>query len=237
MEQLEELYQQYLTDLQKKNFIERYVGKESRFNASSAGRCHKIHWWKYRETEQGDNDFKSMLRMRLGDLVHEDIQNAILRYSKVPVLTEYETEIKRLNVGGYADIVILDGKEVEIYDIKTIAAYSYKRKFGRKENREPDPMDNYEYQLGTLGLGFQEQGFKIRKLGLIYYKKDDSTLKHINVPLKYIKLAEEYWTDILKLAKKDDEPEADGYPMPVRSWECGYCPYSHVCDTPFKKEK
>jgi CRISPR/Cas system-associated exonuclease Cas4 (RecB family) len=178
--------------------------------------------------------------MRVGDLVHEDFQKALLTYYRdYPILTEYEIEIKELNVRGFIDILILDKQNVDIKDVKTSAAFAWKRKFGRVYNRDNNPSEKNELQLGTYGLGLEEKGLQVVNMDLAYYKKDDSSIKFVNIDDDYKKKAREYWQETITICKRELDTIVPGEDIgvPFESWECNYCQYKEVCPSPFKKEK
>jgi CRISPR/Cas system-associated exonuclease Cas4 (RecB family) len=239
LNQIKEIYEEYLRKENSKNFIERYIGKEGYFNASWAGHCIRKHAYKMLKQEIIPPDRDSLFKMRIGTLVHDDIQKALQKYynGKGILITEGEIEIPDLNVRGYFDIAEVYGG-IQLNDLKTIAAFAWKRKFGRKENRDPNPSDKYELQLGTYGLGLElKLGKQIVYMSIIYYKKDDSSFKEVIIIPKYKEKAIEYWKNVLSYCKPDvkiDElTPGDTLGVPYESWECRYCSYMHVCPSPF----
>ena len=237
----EEVYEEYLRKESIKNFIERYVGKEGWLNASSAGNCYRKHKHKLLGDKAVEPDKKSLFRMRVGDLIHQDIQQALTnRYHDKLVITEMLVEIPKLKVRGYLDILVIDGNKADLKDIKTAAAFSWKRKFGRKENRDPNPSDKYEYQVGTYALGVEAsgKGLQVVNMDLVYYKKDDSQFKFVNINNDYKAKAQSYWEETLKICEQDVDKlvPGDTYGVPFESWECNYCLYRNHCPSPFKKD-
>ena len=70
-------YLHYLHRINETNIKDRYKDKEHLLHASNAGRCFGIHWYqthKYKPMLPGD---ESMLVLRLGTLIHEDIQKSL----------------------------------------------------------------------------------------------------------------------------------------------------------------
>ena len=67
--------------------------------------------------------------MEISEIANRDSQKAIrdLMESK---------EIKELNVRGHYDFV-LEGEKVYLFDFKTIASWSYSKKFGHKKDFDP----------------------------------------------------------------------------------------------------
>lgn len=236
------IYERLLRDENKKNEIERYQGYEKWFSASSAGHCIKKHKFKQLLTEADEIDSNSLYKMRLGTLVHDDIQSAIkLYYNDHIVATEMEIELPELNVRGYLDIGVINDDSIELMDIKTMHSYSWKLKFGREKNRDKNPSTKYELQLGTYALGIQKRvNKKVNKMTLIYYKKDDSLIKFVDVPLSFMDKAREYWEDVNKMTKKYDintMVPGEFIDIPVEEWECKFCQYASKCNSPFKGDK
>jgi CRISPR/Cas system-associated exonuclease Cas4 (RecB family) len=242
-DKLEEIYELYLRKEGTKSWIEKHVDKEEGvwFSASAAGHCYRKHKYKLLKEKAEAPDRKGLFRMRVGDLIHEDFQKALLRYYKDKlVLTELEIELKDLNVRGYLDIVVLDKQEADLKDVKTAAAFAWKRKFGRIQNRDLNQSEKYELQLGTYGLGLEEtKGLQVVNMDLVYYKKDDSGIKFVNISDDYKKKAKEYWEEVSTVCKRDINNIIPGEDVgiPFESWECNYCQYKKVCPSPFKKEK
>jgi hypothetical protein len=224
-DKLEEVYELYLRKEGTKSWIEKHVDKEDGvwFSASSAGSCFRKQKYKLLKEKAIPPDRKGLFRMRVGDLVHEDFQKALLTYYRdYPILTEYEIEIKELNVRGFIDILILDKQNVDIKDVKTSAAFAWKRKFGRVYNRDNNPSEKNELQLGTYGLGLEEKGLQV-----------------VNIDDDYKKKAKEYWQETITICKRELDTIVPGEDIgvPFESWECNYCQYKEVCPSPFKKEK
>ena len=143
------------------------------------------------------------------------------------VLIEQQIELKDLNVRGFIDLVVVDDMDrVYVYDIKTINAWSYKMKFGR--NKNPDGSIHQELQLATYGIWAERTYGKVDGLFLLYYNKDNSMLKHLEVSKDRISDAISYWQGI-KESHKDGLPNLEKGVSPVMDWECRYCEYSSKC--------
>ena len=78
---LKEIYNDYLTEIELKN-KEVYKKKNPNkyYRASAAGHCFKKHWYSINGYEGKGMDDKSKRLLRLGTIVHEDIQKAIELY-------------------------------------------------------------------------------------------------------------------------------------------------------------
>ena len=243
---LKEIYNDYLTELDSIN-QSNYKAKNPNkyYRASSAGHCFKKHWYAINGYEVGDMNDKSRRLLRLGTIVHEDIEKAINWHEdrlscdidneyNVSFKTEYGVVLEELNVMGSADIVLIDSeKTASVLDIKTTHSWKWKMMFGR--NKETKPSKMYELQLGTYGMGVSLQediSHEDMSLFLVYYKKDDSSMKYVDVNSVWMDNAFEYWAnlnEVLDLVKDESDLPRDTLNVPVEHWECRYCPYESIC--------
>ena len=244
---LKEIYNDYLTEkesINKLNYKKKNPNKY--YRASAAGHCFKKHWYSingYEGTSTGDDRSKRLLR--LGTIVHEDIEKAIDWYDDkisndlneydVSFHTEYGVLIEELNVLGSADIVLLDSEgTASVLDIKTTHSYKWKMMFGR--NKEKSPSRMYELQLGTYALGVCNQeniNPDSISLYLVYYKKDDSSMKYVDVNPVWMDNAAEYWgtlNETLSLVKEEADLPRDTLNVPIENWECRYCQFESICN-------
>ena len=77
-----EIYDKYISSLNDKNTDDRYKGKEHWFHASSAGTCVRKQYYRHVEKVPEPPFSKDTMRLfRLGNLVHDDIQEAVLLHS------------------------------------------------------------------------------------------------------------------------------------------------------------
>ena len=182
-----------------------------------------------------------------GDLSYANDQldkfNAVLNLaddSDITCFREVYLQSKKLGVGGHMDLLLVDkDNKGYLWDWKTANSFKFKTIFGRKDYGPVS--NNYELQVATYGLLIEENKLcdEIVHLGLLYYNKDTSVIKEKLVDLSYMRKAEEYWLNV----KNDTntfltEPNFGIGKVPVYKWECGkYCSYSHICESPFNKEK
>lgn len=234
----------YINYLDKLNDSEEYHTKGNFFRASTAGLCaKKALLTKWIPEEKSKPNEKSLLNFRIGKLIHEDIQNSVKKEPKKGLynLIEHPDTIKDLSIALTIDWFIVEGKKCNIIDLKTIGSYQWRRKFGRKENRDPNPADNYKYQVGTYGLYAQkEMNLSVNNLSIIYIRKDDGFMRIEDVDLEYIELAEEYWKDVIALEKQYEKEDIIHIPVPnkeknipVYNWECNFCDFKN-CKSPYR---
>ena len=207
---------------------------------------------------------KSHRILRLGTILHDDFEEAFKLYNnkvynslvyntsnntssntssikeiknkeKIQFHLEDEITLEDLNVRGFYDMVaIKNNTSVYLYDLKSTASYSWKMKFGRnKANNELSI--HYELQLGTYGLAVQEKFGSLDGMFLLFYNKDNSQMRQVEVPISFTSRAYLFWKNI------NDEHKM-GVPMfrkgvsPVQSWQCKYCQFLDHCNPPNIKE-
>ena len=229
-----ELPQIYNDWLQKKNIEESDKhGKSGMFYASSTGSCIKKTLYTQLATKGSEFDSKTLRVFRLGELVHEDIQKAVAEMipetEKFHVWIEKEFVNKKHNVKCRIDVGFYDEntKIVDIYDIKTVHSYKWSKMFGRK--KDTNPSVNYELQLGSYGLAIRDElGDVDQNFYLAWYKKDDSSMKQIEISPEWEEMAAEYWDDINSSPPVTEIPR-DSYGSPIQKWECRYCQFESIC--------
>lgn len=233
MQDIIELYNAHLLALRTAQAESPEHADRSWFSISQAGMCFRKHFFKAVEQVKTEApDPRSMRLLRFGEVVHSDVQSAlddvIMDDGEPRFLLELPVEIPLFHARGRIDI--FDRLTGVITDIKTIASYKWKMMFGRKNH---EPAKNYELQVGSYGLALEERGVNVNGLELLYYKKDDSSMK--SVPLKggatrTIRAAERYWKGLVE-SHKDGLPPLEVGKVPVESWECNirYCSYYNKC--------
>lgn len=240
MNRIEKIYGDFL---RKKKFGKKPEHKEY-LRASSAGSCFKKQWFSLREDEyeQEELDDRVLRLLRLGTIVHADIEKALIDYQEnnddVVIATEQEIELPDLKVVGHLDAAIIhkNGEQViqaDIFDVKTCASYKWRMKFGRK--KEANPSFNYELQIGTYGLGVQAKyDVDDVTLSLLWYNKDTSAMRVQEIDaLKWTSEALQYWDDcwesINNVENPDDLIPGIDFGVPMMDWECRYCGYTKYC--------
>ena len=249
----EQIYENYIDNKNEENRKERYEGKESFYRASSSGFCSRKIYFESVEKVEPTNPVepKGKRIMRLGTVIHEDLQNALVYYNNInnkELLTkekeiknkqkekfhiEGNIEIEELNVRGHYDCVS-EGDNVYLFDFKTIANWSYSKKFGH--NKDFDPSIHQELQLGTYGYAIKEKFGRLDGMYLVYYNKDNSMMNSVSIPTSYTSRAFNFWYNINEEHKKGLPDFKQGV-SPVQDWNCSYCPYLDHCKPPNRKRK
>ena len=254
----EEIYHDYLLHLNEKNRQERYEGNEGWYHASGAGLCSRKLYFESVERAKPTNPAskKSMRIMGLGTAMHKEIQSSLLYYNNyinkeyinikekkeipsnkkktVTFHIEGEIKIESLNVRGFYDVISLDtagsntNPIVKLHDIKTIGTFAWSKRFSKTK---PVESGHHYLQLGTYGMAIKEQYGNLDGMSLLYYNKDNSTMRESVVPLTYVDQARRYWHVI-------NEEHSKGLPIfklgtsPVQKWVCNYCQFKDHCNPP-----
>ena len=250
---VEKVYNDYLDSEQERNRLERYEGNESWQQGSGAGSCSRKLYFESIEQAKPTNpiETKSKRVLRLGSVLHDDFEKAFKYYNTSNSTStstsnkkenkikekeyefhfEQEIRIDELNVRGFYDMVaVVRDNGVYLYDLKTSASYSWKLKFGRNRGAFT-PSIHYELQLGTYGYAVQEVFGSLEGMYLLYYNKDNSQLREVEVPLSFVSRAYLFWRNI-------NDEHKQGLPMfregvsPVQKWQCKYCQFLDHCNPP-----
>jgi CRISPR/Cas system-associated exonuclease Cas4 (RecB family) len=232
---IQNIYHEFLLNKGKEH-KEKYKEFKGWFSASTAGSCFRKQWYKINDYEEIQPEQRPMRLMRLGTLVHKDLEEAIIEYNKsndeqVSVYSEYRIKLPDLKVVGHLDLAVDNEGKLYVYDIKTAHSFKWKKLFGR--NVDPNPSTNYQLQLGTYALGMlkhleREEDSDNVELGLIWYKKDDSMMKTQIISSEWIKNAFYYWVELNETLEEQGKPEIGSYNTPVYKWECRYCPFHKI---------
>ena len=202
------------------------------FHASSAGSCFRKQLYSYFDFPRDEKDDKSYRILRLGTLVHQDVEEAIKHYNMPSdrdsdVFSEDEIKLPDFNVIGTYDVGELKDGEFTLWDLKTAAAYKWSKKFGRKPEKSSDT--NYKLQLGTYALGVNLK-YEISKINmyLLWYNKNTSQMREQLISPEWIEKALEYWAELNDILEDSGEKfEEDLIPeiwsgVPFQNWECRY---------------
>ena len=245
-----------MDSVQEQNYQNRYKGKERYYHGSGAGSCsRKLYFQSVERTKETNKPSEKGSRiMRLGTLVHEDFEKAFSLYNnniynkliynkeskkenyikekQTELLFENEVIVEELNVRGFYDLVVKYKDEVYLYDIKTMGSWPWKQKIAYKGKGS----DNHHLQLATYGLAIKEEFGRLDGMFLLYYNKDTSDIRQVEVPMDTLSRAENYWSNL-------NEEHKAGLPnfrlgsSPVEQWNCSYCPYYDHCEPPYIKRK
>lgn len=226
-----EIYDSYIASLNDAK-SKRYDGKESWFHSSSAGACARKHYFSSVMKVQGTpRDAETLRLFRLGDVIHQDIQDAVRWYADsngARILIEKELYIEDWNVRGFIDLAMVD--DGVLYDIKSCNDWKWRSMFGRKFFDEKS-IENYMLQTATYGYWYQENVGQLDGMALLFYNKNNSMMREVEIPMEVMEHAESYWESMVELADLGEAPPIFLGIAPAQEWECNekYCSYFDVC--------
>ena len=245
---IKSIYSAYLKEEEKSKQRDKNV-----FHASSAGSCYRKQMYSYYDYPSDIKDDKSYRLLRLGTIVHSDVEKALSMYQdKNPdkdIYIEQKVQIKDLEVSGTFDAGEMYKERsgrygFTLYDLKTAAAYKWTTKFGRKVNRTANSDLNYKLQLGTYALGVKDKYNPNHiYMYLLWYNKNTSQMREQMVSPEWIDKALEYWEEVYEIKEdlgKSFELELEPmitYGVPMQDWECSYCQYESICPSTLSKKK
>ena len=228
---IQDIYHKWLRKGNETHYKKRYENHGEWFHGSASGMCMRKHYFQHDAGGEPPPVNDDTLRLfRLGDLVHGDIQEALMEHARLngsKILIEKEIRLPEVNVRGFLDVVIVEDNA--LYDIKTCNAWKWRGIFGRAP--DPNPPENYFLQLGTYGWWYEiESGKRLEKLALLYYNKDNSRVREKVISTSYVDKAKEYWRDVNARFEKGNPPIELGV-APVYKWECNpkYCNFYEIC--------
>ena len=231
---IESIYHSYLVGVEDAHD---YYKTKKVFHASGAGSCYRKQLYSYFDYPRDSKDSRSYRILRLGTIVHKDIEEALKHYnitSAVDAFSEDEIKLPDFNVIGTYDVGELKDGEFTVWDIKTAAAYKWSKKFGRTPDKSSDT--NYKLQLGTYALGVNLK-YEVNKVTMyiLWYNKNTSQMREQLISPEWIEKALEYWTELNNIlddsGKKFEEDLIPEYweGVPFQNWECKYCQYYSIC--------
>ena len=235
---IEGIYRDYLLDANEINRKNRYEGKENYYSGSGSGFCSRQHYYKCIAQEKKSNEpnSKSMRIMRLGTIWHDDMERALTSlpeeqywmYNLKKIYHEQEVVLEDINVRGHYDaLFVTENDEYLLYDFKTVGSFPWKLKFGRNGEKQEIGI-KHELQVATYGIAVKRRFRRIDGLYLLYYNKDNSSIKEVSVPLSRMDDAMEYWTSV-NAEHEEGLPEINLGISPVEKWECNYCDWHTLC--------
>jgi len=209
----------------------------NRHHASSAGRCFKMLKYAWEHAPEKALDLNVKVKLLTGMLWHR----VLASLQEENYLTEYKIDLPELEVSGFLDkaIVAVEKKTIFLYDLKTTASYVYSKRFGKNKSEKSGFQ---EMQLATYGLGLERRypDYTIRAF-IVWLIPETGKIKVEEIDYrKFRKTASMYWQDAMINTKlpHDQLVPGESFGVPFQSWECNYCAYSNICQTPFKaKEK
>lgn len=241
---LDALYKHYLTKIHynPEDYDEKRDKKVHR--ASMSGRCHKLQKYHMSDIQPKELDDDTKKVFRIGDLYHDDIQKAFKwliedknkdkSYYELLMEQKITINLSGLEIDGHFDALLINHKDkkINLYDIKTMnpRAFSF-----FKSN--PTEKSGYNKQLGVYVI-WVKQKYANYDIAVILSAVSKDTGEFYEVVLDENDLeqdARDYYEKLaesMKLELDEIIPVRNIY-APIEKWECNYCNYNHVCNSPY----
>jgi len=241
MDEIDRSLDNYLDVKEDINELERSRGNT--LTMSMANHCFLKHWYMLRGYPKTKKPLKDKLKLLSNSLLHNVMEKAITLNGYINI-SEVEISIPSLNLVGKPDKLLFSPNNKILLDFKIIGTWPWRKKFGRKNNRDPNPSLKYEYQVNTYRIALESTfGPKNWQMYLYYINRDTLSRKLVRVPNMEGEVIE-YWgkvNDFLRThrTEKDIKRVIVGEePFPIEIWECNYCAWRNHCPSPYKnKEK
>jgi len=242
----EQIYNDFLHAKNEENQKERSKNKQKNyFSASSAGSCLKKQYYLVNDTpiSNAPSD-ESLAKMRLGTIIHADFENAMkhrIEHNNIPNIVYYAEHpilIDEWNLQGTLDMAvhIMERDTLIVADLKSIASYPYKLRFGRDKAKNAYKVStNYELQVCTYAIGLNDEVDASNiDIQLLYYNKDTSRFKTVPIHDSFMDEAAQYWEEVNDVIEEMEQDLESVQPhgmvgVPFADWECRYCQFQDQC--------
>ncbi len=206
---LKEVINQYYLDKQKDR-------EQHHFYITDAGKCGRSVFFKFKNVPKKEMEARILRLFEHGDYIHQLIMRPLLSVRGIHVVSSEVNIPPQELISGRADIVISDGKDLYIVDIKSMNSMIFK-------NLE-EPKEEHINQI-QLYLHYLDP----KKGILLYVNKDTQELKEFQFDYDS-KIANKLIRQLKTLKTKI---EANIIPKRLvdwpRSWQCRYCSFAEVC--------
>lgn len=208
-----------LKDLINQFYLDRHKDREkTRFYITDAGKCPRSVFFKFKKAPKEEMEARILRLFDHGDYIHMLIMKSLFGARGVHVVASEIDIPPRTIIGGRADAIISDGKELYVVDIKSMNSMIFRN----LESAKPENIDQLQ-----LYLHF----FKIKKGILLYVSKNTQELKEFILnydPNRAKRLLQE-------LSELKVKIDADTIPSRLanwpQNWQCRYCQYREICHT------
>ena len=193
----------------------------SKFRVSDSGMCHRMRFWKRKNSYKSEMDSHNLETKKIftiGHLVHGFLQNILKKRGLAKLI---EARVENEHFIGHVDLVTSD---YIVYDIKSAGT----RKMQHIRSRKV-PDIHHAYQAMTSAILLEENDLvsHVNDVRILYVGKermdfiDLSAYKTVSekAVIKDMETLVDYWV-------RDELPP----PEPKQKWECNYCPFKNVCE-------
>lgn len=164
-------------------------------------------------------DERTLRVFDVGHLFENWIIDLISKEKGLKLEKQVRVEDKKLDVAGFADLLIKQGREKRLYEIKS----KHSRAFWYMFNEGEGANRHHEMQL-WLYLKL----LKMKEGSILYVSKDDLTLLEFTVRLDNKQLEKEVMSE-LKMLNDCWKNELLPIPAPAGSWQAKYCRWHKQC--------
>ena len=206
---LREFINQYYLDKQRDR-------ERRHFYVSDAGKCSRATFFKFKKAPREAMEARVLRLFDHGDYIHQLIMRPLLSMRGIHVVASEVNIPPQELIGGRADAVLSDGKDLYVLDIKSMNSMTFKTL--------TQPKEDHVNQL-QLYLHFLDP----QKGILLYVNKDTQELKEFVVSYD----AKRVQSLLNKL--KDLKTKIDANIIPQRipewpnNWQCKYCSFKEIC--------
>ncbi|PIX88682.1 MAG: hypothetical protein COZ30_00190 [Candidatus Nealsonbacteria bacterium CG_4_10_14_3_um_filter_36_16] len=206
---LKELINHYYSELKKDR-------EQRHFYITDAGKCPRGVFFKFKKAPAEEMEPRILMMFDHGDHIHQLIMKPLFGVKDIQVVAAEINIPPQELIGGRADAIISDGKELYVLDIKSINGQIFKSLNA--------PKKEHINQI-QLYLHF----FKQKKGILLYVNKDTQELKEFFVDYDS-EIAEGLLKELSNLKAKIDRniipSRIPGWP---EDWQCQYCQFKEIC--------
>ena len=198
-------------------YLDQHKDREQHhFYISDAGKCSRAIFFKFKNVPKKDLEARILRLFEHGDYIHQLIMRPLLSMRDIHVVASEVKIPPQELISGRADIIISDGKNLYVVDIKSMNSMIFR---GLEE-----PKEEHINQL-QLYMHFLDP----KKGILIYMSKDNQELKEFQLdyePKRVKKL-------LAKLKNLKTKIDANIIPERLidwpKNWQCKYCAFKEVC--------
>ncbi len=206
-----------LKEIIDKFYLDRQKDKEQHhFYITDAGKCSRQIFFRFKNVPRKEMEARILRIFDHGNQIHELIMKALLSTRDIHVVaSEINIPLQEL-ISGRADAIISDGKDLYVFDIKSINSVGF------RNLAQPKEEDVNQIQLY---LHF----FKIKNGLLLYVNKDNQELKEFSVNYNQAQ-AQSLLKNLTNLKEQiDSDIVPSRIPDYPQNWQCRYCQFGEVC--------
>jgi len=205
--------------------------KRDWFSASNAGYCKRAAVLNRLNAKEDEHTSKQKRVFWIGDLIHQGIIDLIKKSGKLLAAEQFVGSYKTNDdvIGAFDLIMQQDGDKTCLYDLKSKSTggfWTYVVRAGK-------PAKHNVYQLITYYmLNQKHKHYKVDKIALCYFSKEDAAMKTYEVEITPELIAEvkAWWDDCRGYVIRKELPPVFPEGAPERRQFCKSCTFApHFC--------